>query len=61
VPLLSFAHEGEAILTIGSERTVLRAGMEKVIPGGTAQQMAVVAGTRTIHVFGGRRARREGE
>ena len=31
------------------------------IPKGSRQQMSVTAGTRTIHVFGGQRARRKGE
>lgn len=52
--------EGQATVIVGDERTVLTAGMEMVIPKGTRQQMAVKAGTRTIHVFGGKRARREG-
>jgi len=51
--------EGRATVIIGDERTVLTAGLEMVIPKGTKQQMAVTAGTRTIHVFGGKRARRE--
>lgn len=51
--------EGQATIIIGDERTVLTAGMEMVVRKGTMQQMAVTAGTRTIHVFGGRRARRE--
>jgi mannose-6-phosphate isomerase-like protein (cupin superfamily) len=53
--------EGQATVIIGGEQTVLTAGMEVVIPRGTKQRMAVTAGTRTIHVFGGKRARRESE
>jgi mannose-6-phosphate isomerase-like protein (cupin superfamily) len=51
--------EGRATVIIGREQTVLTAGMELVIPKGTVQSMAVTAGTRTIHVFGGKRALRE--
>jgi mannose-6-phosphate isomerase-like protein (cupin superfamily) len=44
------------------DRTVeLGAGDELVVPRGTEQSMTVRAGTRTVHVFGGRRARRESE
>jgi mannose-6-phosphate isomerase-like protein (cupin superfamily) len=50
--------EGQAIVIVGEQRTVLGAGQEMVIPKGTKQSMAVRAGTRTIHVFGGRRAAR---
>ena len=50
--------EGYATVIIGESRTVLDAGREMVIPKGTKQSMAVRAGTRTIHVFGGRRAAR---
>jgi hypothetical protein len=35
--------------------------MEAVVAGGTQQRMAVTAGTRTLHVFGGKRALRQGE
>ena len=53
--------EGSArvILAEGRE-TALHAGDEMVIPRGTRQRMAVSAGTRTMHVFGGRRAERDG-
>jgi quercetin dioxygenase-like cupin family protein len=53
--------EGLVTVIIDTEETVLRAGDELVIPKGTKQQVSTVAGTRTIHVFGGRRARRENE
>ena len=53
--------EGLATVIIGNERTVLTVGREMVIPKGTRQRMAVTAGTRTIHVFGGKWARRERE
>ena len=53
--------EGHAVLVLGDQRIELRAGQEFVIPRGTRQSMEVWAGTRTMHVFGGRRARRESE
>ena len=53
--------EGQATVIIGNETTVLAPGDEMVIPKGTKQRMAVTAHTRTIHVFGGKRARRESE
>jgi quercetin dioxygenase-like cupin family protein len=53
--------EGQVTVIIGDKQTVLAAGQEFVIPKGTKQSMAVTTGTRTIHVFGGRRARREDE
>ena len=53
--------EGQATVIIGNERTVLTAGQEFVVRKGTKQQVAVKAGTRTIHVFGGKRARRQHE
>jgi mannose-6-phosphate isomerase-like protein (cupin superfamily) len=52
---------GRATVFLASERVELRAGDEFVIPKGTPQRMEVVAGTRTMHVFGGKRARRAGE
>ena len=53
--------EGRATLIVDGEERVLGVGDEAVIPRGTTQRMAVVAGTRTIHVFGGRRAGRDGD
>jgi mannose-6-phosphate isomerase-like protein (cupin superfamily) len=53
--------EGRCLVMIGSENRELGPGDELVIPKGTPQRMAVSAGTRTMHVFGGRRARRNGE
>jgi quercetin dioxygenase-like cupin family protein len=52
--------EGQVTAILGDEKIVLTAGQELVIPKGTKQSMAVTAGTRTLHVFGGKRARREG-
>jgi quercetin dioxygenase-like cupin family protein len=45
---------GRCVVILGSERIELRAGHEIVIPKGTRQSMAVAAGTRTMHVFGGK-------
>jgi mannose-6-phosphate isomerase-like protein (cupin superfamily) len=53
--------EGQVTVIIGDQRTVVTAGQEMVIPKRTKQSTAVTAGTRTIRVFGGKRARREGE
>lgn len=53
--------EGRATVIVGDSRTELHAGDELVIPKGTKQRMAVAAGTRTMHVFGGKRAKRAGE
>lgn len=50
--------EGRCTLIIGETRTELKPGDEFVIPRGTMQSMDVAAGTRTMHVFGGKRARR---
>lgn len=51
--------EGRGAIVVGDVRTELRAGDEMVIPKGTVQRMEVAAGTRTLHVFGGRRAERQ--
>ncbi len=53
--------EGRCAVMLGDRRIELRAGDEHVVPKGTSQSMAVSAGPRTMHVFGGRRARRAGE
>lgn len=49
--------EGCYALTIDGKETVLRAGEECVIPRGARISGRVTAGTRTIHMFGGRRIR----
>ena len=54
-----FVIEGRCTVIIGWRRSDLLAGDEFIIPRGTAQKMAVVAGTRTVHVFGSKRARRQ--
>lgn len=56
-----FVLEGKCTAILEGKRMELVAGQELHIPKGTRQSMAVVAGTRTLHVFGGWRAKREGE
>lgn len=51
--------EGLYTLIIDDKRVQLRPGEEYFIPSGTLHGGEVVAGTRTIHAFGGRRAQRE--
>jgi len=53
--------EGRCTAILEGRRVELNAGQELHIPKGTRQSMAVVAGTRTMHVFGGKRAKRETE
>lgn len=53
--------EGKCTAILEGRRVELGAGQELHIPKGTRQSMEVVAGTRTMHVFGGKRARRENE
>ncbi len=50
---------GRCVVVLGERRIELHAGDEFVIPRGTPQSMEVCAGTRTIHVFGGKRAERQ--
>ena len=50
--------EGCYTLIINGERLPVRAGEEYLIPRGVLHSGEVVAGTRTIHVFGGHRAER---
>jgi len=51
--------EGCYTLIIGGERVVIKAGEEYFIPRGVVHGGEVLAGTRTIHAFGGRRAQRD--
>jgi quercetin dioxygenase-like cupin family protein len=51
--------DGKCIAILEGRRIELVAGQELLVPKGTRQSMEVVAGTRTMHVFGGKRARRE--
>lgn len=46
------------VLIISGQRITLLAGAEYVIPKGVVHGGEVVAGTRTIHAFGGHRASR---
>jgi mannose-6-phosphate isomerase-like protein (cupin superfamily) len=48
--------EGSYRLTIDGAQIEVGAGQECVIPRGARISGSVVAGTRTIHMFGGRRA-----
>ena len=50
--------EGCYILIIAGERIPVKAGEEYFIPRGVAHSGEVLAGTRTIHAFGGHRADR---
>ena len=50
--------EGCYTLIIGRERIPVRAGEEYFIPRGVEHGGEVLAGTRTIHAFGGHRADR---
>jgi quercetin dioxygenase-like cupin family protein len=53
--------EGRCAILLEGTRIELRAGQEFVIRKGTRQRMEVAAGTRTLHLFGGRRALRAGD
>jgi len=50
--------EGCYTLLIDGKRVLVQAGEEYVIPRGVLHGGEVVAGTRTIHAFGGHRAER---
>jgi quercetin dioxygenase-like cupin family protein len=50
--------QGCYTLILNGERIPLKAGEEYVIPRGVAHSGEVLAGTRTIHAFGGHRADR---
>ncbi len=47
--------QGEFVLCTDECETVLKAGDEAFIPRGRAQWSRCIAGTRTIHAFGGNR------
>jgi hypothetical protein len=51
--------QGCYTLLIAGKRIPIKAGEEYLIPRGVRHGGEVVAGTRTIHVFGGHRADRE--
>jgi hypothetical protein len=46
---------GEYTVIIGDKETILHFGNEYVIPKGTKHRRRRIAGTRTIHGFGGKR------
>lgn len=50
--------QGCYTLIIDGERIPVRAGQEYFIPRGVVHSGEVLGGTRTIHAFGGQRARR---
>jgi len=50
--------QGRYTVIIGSKRHDLRVGSEFLIPKGTSHSGESTPGTRTIHAFGGKRARR---
>jgi len=52
--------EGCYTLIVGGQRIPLEAGAEYLIPRGVPHSGEVLAGTRTIHAFGGHRAERAG-
>jgi len=52
--------QGCYTLVIEGRQIPIKAGEEYFIPGGVVHSGAVIAGTRTIHAFGGHRADREG-
>lgn len=49
---------GGYTLIISDQRIALRTGQQYLIPRGVSHAGEVVAGTRTIHAFGGHRANR---
>ena len=53
--------EGCYTLLMDGQRVPVKAGEEYVIPRGVPHAGEVLAGTRTIHAFGGHRADRTGE
>lgn len=56
-----FVIEGRCTAIIDGRRVERDSGQALYIPKGTRQAMEVVAGTRTMHVFGGKRTKRESE
>jgi mannose-6-phosphate isomerase-like protein (cupin superfamily) len=53
--------EGSYTLIIEGKRIPVNASEEYLIPRGVPHGSEVIAGTRTIHAFGGHRADRAGE
>ncbi len=53
--------EGCYTLIVDGQRIPVKAGEEHFIPSGVLHAGETAGRTRTIHVFGGRRAEREGK
>jgi mannose-6-phosphate isomerase-like protein (cupin superfamily) len=53
--------QGQYTLLMEGNQIPVRVGEECYIPKGVPHSGESLAGTRTIHAFGGKRARREGE
>lgn len=53
--------QGTYTLIIDKQKILISAGGEYFIPKGLPHSGEFIAGTRTIHAFGGRRAKRKGE
>jgi mannose-6-phosphate isomerase-like protein (cupin superfamily) len=53
--------QGEYILTIAGKQIPVRVGEEYLIPKGIPHSGEAKTGTRTIHAFGGKRAKRSTE
>jgi len=53
--------QGKYTLIMGKARVTLGPGQEYLIPKGIIHGGEAESGTRTIHAFGGKRARRAGE
>jgi quercetin dioxygenase-like cupin family protein len=53
--------DGCYTLIIDGQRIMLKPGQEYCVANGIAHSSEVIAGTRTIHAFGGKRASRVGE
>jgi mannose-6-phosphate isomerase-like protein (cupin superfamily) len=53
--------DGKYVLILGDKKIPLKAGEEYMIPKGTRHAGEFTKGTRTIHAFGGKRARRASE
>lgn len=53
--------QGCYTLIVNGERIPVEAGQEYLIPRGVPHSGEVVAGTRTVHAFGGHRADRDSE
>jgi quercetin dioxygenase-like cupin family protein len=51
--------EGSYVVTLNGKEVCFSAGQECFIPRGTRIAGKAIAGTRTIHAFGGARAKRE--